>query len=388
MVNGTLVAETTGAAARMLDDRALLPTQLNEVSTTERSLFTGRRRRISVSTVGIAYEQLGDLLRAGVPILRALNVMAQQASNAAMARVLREVHDDVAGGDTLAEALEQHPEAFPALHASMIRAGEKGGFLEEVLHRLSDFVSRQDTLRSKLIGSLIYPCILMLGGIGAVLVILTFVVPKIRPLLARRDDLPWITKAVFAANYVVMHYYVHMIAALVVVIVAIVWFLRSATGRSFLARAQMRMPLFGPIYTMVALCRFCRIFGTLLANGIPIIQALQTAKDSAGNPILSDAIAEASDAVSHGEPLAGPLARRKLFPPAILEMLAVAEESNTLEKALVEIANTQEARTARQIDLMVRLIEPLMLLLMAFMVVMIAIALLLPILNSSLGGLH
>jgi general secretion pathway protein F/type IV pilus assembly protein PilC len=173
----------------------------------------------------------------------------------------------------------------------------------------------------------------------------------------------------------------------IVAVIAAVMFVQSAAGKLMLARLQLRMVGFGPIYTMVAICRFCRIFGTLLANGIPILQALRIAKDSTGNPILSETIEQAAEAVSAGESLAGPLGRSRLFPPAIVDMLAVAEESNTLEKVLVQIADTQEARTARKIDLFVRLLEPLMLLVMGGMVLFIAISLLLPILKMSSGGL-
>jgi general secretion pathway protein F/type IV pilus assembly protein PilC len=168
-----------------------------------------------------------------------------------------------------------------------------------------------------------------------------------------------------------------------------VWgFFQSAAGRRIFARLQLRTAGIGKIYTMVALCRFCRIFGTMLANGIPILQALRISKDSAGNVILSEAVEQAAESVSKGEPLAAPLTASKVFPPAIMDMIAVAEESNTLEKVLVEIADTQEARTARQIDLFVRMLEPLMLLLMGCMVMFIAIALLLPIMQLATKGLR
>ncbi len=171
------------------------------------------------------------------------------------------------------------------------------------------------------------------------------------------------------------------------VIVAVAAFFQSATGKRLMSTIQIRAWGVGKIYTMVALCRFCRIFGTLLANGIPILTALRIAKDSTGNEILSEAIEKAAESVSTGEPLAVPLAQSKLFPPAMIDMISVAEESNTLEKVLVEIANTQEERTARQIDLFVRLLEPLMLMVMGMMVMFIALALLLPILKLSAGGL-
>lgn len=384
-VSGTLVADTSMAAARMLDERKLMPVEVNELKEAN-SVFTGRTRKISQSKVGVIYEQLADLLRAGVPVLRALAVLSKQASSGPLMRVLREVHDSVAGGDTLADALDKHPHAFMPLHVSMIRAGEKGGFLEDVLTRLSEFVARQDALRNKFIGSMIYPCVLLLAGIIAVTALMLIVVPRIRDLL-ESQQLPWNTRLIFWISDSLTQHYIAVFGTVVVVIVAVAAFFQSATGRRLMSTIQIRAWGVGKIYTMVALCRFCRIFGTLLANGIPILTALRIAKDSTGNEILSEAIEKAAESVSTGEPLAVPLAQSKLFPPAMIDMISVAEESNTLEKVLVEIANTQEERTARQIDLFVRLLEPLMLMVMGMMVMFIALALLLPILKLSAGGL-
>lgn len=387
-VSGTLVADTVIAATRALSERALLPVALDEVQASGTSLFTGRARRISVSKIGVIYEQLSDLLKAGVPVLRALNVLSKQSSSNALSRVLREVHDDVAGGDTFADALEKHPEAFPPLHVSMIRAGEKGGFLEDVLARASQFVARQDALRNKFVGSMIYPCVLMTVGLAAVIFVMTYVVPKIRILLESQPDLPWITHVVFAISDTLGHHYLALLLVLGVIGGGLYVFLRSAMGQLLFAKAQLRAPGYGRVYTMVALCRFCRIFGTLLANGIPIIQALRIAKDSTGNLVLSESIDKAAEHVSAGESLTVPLAASGLFPPAMLDMIAVAEESNTLEKVLIQIADTQEERTGQQIDLFVRLLEPVMLLVMGVAVLLIAIALLLPILKLATSGMH
>lgn len=388
-VTGTLVADSPGAAVRQLSERSLLPVAVDETQATGTSLLTGRARRVGLSKIGQTYEQLADLLRAGVPVLRALNVLSKQASSAALTRVLREVHDDVAGGDAFADALEKHPNAFPSLHVSMIRAGERGGFLEDVLTRVSHFVSRQDELRNKFIGSMIYPVILLTFGLFAVAFVMVYVVPKIRVLIESQPNLPWATSVVFAASDLIGHHYLALLGGLLVAGIGAAAFLQSAPGRLALARLQLRAPGVGRIYTMVALCRFCRIFGTLLANGIPILQALRISKDSTGNVILAETIERAAESVGAGEPLAAPLSASRLFPPAIIDMIAVAEESNTLEKVLVEVAETQEARTARQIDLFVRLLEPLMLVLLGLMVFFIAVALLLPILrmatNQGLG---
>lgn len=385
-VAGSLVAETLQAATRLLDERSLLPIQIDEVKVANRSALTGRSRRISQAKVGMLYEQLADLLKAGVPVLRALAVLGKQGSSPALVHVLREVHDDVAGGDSLADAMEKHKLAFATLHVSMIRAGEKGGFLEDVLARLSEFIARQDSLKNKVLGAMIYPCVLLLGGLGAVTFLMMYVVPKLRPMLMQRS-LPLPTTIVFAISDILGQHYLQFGAVVVIAVVLIGAFVRSAAGKRLIAVAQLKLPIVGPIFTMVALCRFCRIFGTLLANGIPILSALRTARESAGNPILAEAIDKAADAVAGGEALSKPLSESQLFPPAMIDMIAVSEESNTMEKVLVEMANTQEERTARQIDLAVRMIEPLMLLLLGLMVMFIAVALLLPILRLSAGGL-
>jgi general secretion pathway protein F len=234
---------------------------------------------------------------------------------------------------------------------------------------------------------MIYPCILILVGLIAIVFVMTFVVPRIRMLL-EQQVLPWPTMVVFGLSDLIAQQYLAILAVLLIVVIAVGGFFRTALGRLLWARLQLRMWGIGRIYTMVALCRFCRIFGTLLANGIQILNALRIAKDSTGNQILAEAIDQAADSVGSGESLTTPLSRSGVFPPTMLDMISVAEESNTLDRVLVEIADTQEARTARQIDLFVRLLEPLMLLLMGAMLLFIAIALLLPILRMATSGIR
>lgn len=386
-IRGTLLAESAMAAARMLDERSLLPVEVEEQAPQQRSLFTGKARRVSLSKVGQMYEQLADLLRAGVPILRALEVLSQQSTTPALSRVLREIRDAVSGGDSLADAMKKHPHAFPDLHASMVRAGEKGGFLEDVLARLSEFVARQDALKNKFIGALIYPTVLLVGAVGAVAFIMAFVVPKIRTVL-EGQSLPLPTRIVFGISDVLRDHGLWLLVAVVLLVGAVVGYFRSAMGRAHWSRLQLKLIGFGKIYTMVAICRFCRVLGTMLTNGIPILQSLKISKDSTGNTVLADAVEEAAESVRAGEPLARPLASSGVFPPAIVDMIAIAEESNTLDKVLVEIANTQEERTARQIDFTMRLLEPLLLMFMGSMIAFIAVAMLVPILKMSTSGLR
>ncbi len=381
-----LTAENQQAALRSLDDRQLFPIEVREGGLATRSIVPGRRKRIKLSLLGQAYGQLADLLRAGVPVLRALDVLAKANANAAMVEILREVRDDVAGGLGLAEAMEKHPHAFSELHVSMIRAGERGGFLEEVLSRVAVFVERQNELRNKLVGSMVYPIMLMTAGFGVVIMMLTFVVPKIRPFLTKLESqgqLPALTKILFAVTDFLRSYGVFVLGGFIVTILSILPYIRSEAGRKMFDRIKLKLPVVGKIVTIVAICRFCRILGTLLANGVPILQALKISKDSAGNLVLGEEIDKAAESVRKGETLSGPLGQSGLFPVDVIDMIAVAEEANTLDTVLVTIADANEARAARVIDLGVRLLEPVLLLVMAVMVLFIALAILVPILTMS-----
>jgi len=381
-VAGVLTAESQQAALRMLDDRALFPIAVTEGTSTSRRVLTGRRRKLKLRQIATLYSQMADLLRAGVPVLRSLETLSRTAANPLQAEILKEVHNDVSGGESLADAMAKHPNAFSALTIAMVRAGEQGGFLEDVLQRISVFVERQDELRNKLIGSLIYPSILLLAGTGIVTALMVFVIPQIRGFLDRVEK-PYLTTMLFATCDFLQQYGVYVLIGMVLAVMLVIPVLRSERGRLALDGFKLRAPVMGKVITMVAICRFCRILGTMLANGVSILQALRISKDSAGNIILADGIEKAADSVQKGETLATPLGASGLFPAEIIDMIAVAEESNNLENVLVQIADSNEARTARQIDLGVRLLEPVMLMLMAGVVLVIAVALLVPILRMS-----
>lgn len=382
-VTGVLTADSQQAALRMLDEQALFPVRVDEGGGASKSL-TGKRKKIRGSKVAVLYSQMADLLRAGVPALRALEVLSRQNPNAALVEILREVKDDLAGGQTLADAMAKHPNAFNELHTSMIRAGEKGGFLEDVLARIATFTERQDELKNKLFGALIYPMLLMVVGGGVVVFLLTSVVPRVRQFL--KGDLPAMTQFVFGACDFLKEHGLVAAGCVVVVGVSIGAVIRSPRGREFFDRAQLKAPKIGEIITLVAICRFCRILGTLLHNGVPILQSLKIARDSAGNKVLQEQIDIATESVRKGESLATPLGKSGIFPLDIVDMIAVGEESNNLENVLITIADSYETRTARKIDLALRLLEPVLLIVMAVVVGTIAVSLLLPILTNSFGG--
>ncbi len=383
-VSGSLTAENQQVALRLLEEKSLFP--LNVEESRGVSVVTGRRKGIKLRHLTTFYQQLADLLSAGVPMLRALDVLTgQDGSPQVLRQALKEAREDVAGGATLADAMEKNPQIFKPLHCSMIRAGEHGGFLEDVLTRLAGFAEKQDELRNKLIGAMIYPALLLFVGVVVVVVIMVLVVPKLRAHLPP-EAFNVMTYLLFGGCDFLVGYYPVLIGAVIALIVGVQAFKRTATGRRAISMVQLRAPAFGPLYTMVSVSRFCRILGTLLQNGVPVLQSLKIARDSAGNDILAENIERATESVRRGETLSGPLGESGLFPGDILSMIAVAEESNNLEKVLVQIAETNETRTARAIDMTVRFVEPMLLMMMAVIVGAIAFALLLPILQMGATG--
>ncbi len=378
-VRGRLDADNEAAALRALDDRELYPVRVDEQAPAAAPRFLGR---IKPALVGVVYGQLADLLRAGVPMLRALETLARSVSNQRLKTILVSVRDDVASGQTLADALAAHPATFPSLHSAMVRAGERAGFLEDVLTNLSEFLERQDELRSKVRGALIYPSLLTGLGVVALIVVLTVLVPRFRPLFTGMD-LPAPTLVLFALSDLLTVRWPLLLALAVLAALGLRAFVRSDWGRLRWERLKMRIPVFGRAVRMVAITRFCRILGTMLANGVPILQTLQISKDAAGSVVMGESIEKAAENVRAGEPLARPLKDSGVFPPEIIEMIAVAEESNQLEKVLLHVAETVERRTNRQVDQAVRLIEPLILILLATTIGFVAVGLLYPIFTIS-----
>jgi len=380
---GVMQAESESAVMRTLDQRALFPVSIKPQ---QAQAGRGSGRRVKGREVGIAYGQLADLLHAGVPMLRALEILARAAVNPRLARLIDEVRESVSSGETLADAMAGHPKVFTELHVAMIRAGEHAGFLEDVLTNLAGFMERQDELRSKVRGAMIYPIVLAVIGTFVVNTILIFLVPKFKDFLADQP-LPLPSEVLFALSEALRTQAPLIFGSLTVVVLLIVGYIRSEAGRDLWGRIQLRIPLAGKAIRMVAITRFCRVLGTMLTNGVPIIQALEVSKDATGNEIMSEAIDSAAENVRAGEALAEPLQRSGLFPIEIVEMIAVGEESNQLEKVLIQVADTVERRTARQVDTAVRLIEPLMLVFMAGAVGFIAVGLLYPMMSmaQSLG---
>lgn len=286
----------------------------------------------------------------------------------------------------MAEAMARHPQVYGEMAISMVRAGGEGGFLEEALDRVAEFTEKQEDLKSRTLGAIAYPIFLAVAGLLVVIGLLVFAVPNFEGLFARmreRGELPALTETLLTVSRVIQRW--GWLLALAVAGTA-VWGWQSAAseaGRRWLDRTKLRLPMVGPILLNLAVARFCRVLGTMLKNGVPILRSLAISSEATGNKVLGQAIQRAAENISAGESLAAPLAACRQFPPAVIEMIAVAEESNRLDTVLVDIADGLEKRTWRRLDLFVRLLEPVMLLAIALVVLLLAIALLLPVIKMS-----
>ncbi len=380
-VSGQLEAEGEAAAVRMLSERQLFPVNIASADASR-----SKRRRVSSRDIGMMYGQLADLIGSGVPMLRALDSLIRSTVHSQLKAILKEVRTAVADGQTLTDALRKFPEVFPPLHTSMVQAGERASFLEDVLRSLSEFLERLDELRAKVLGAMIYPALLSALGATVMAGALIFFVPKFEPLLAGAQK-PLPTVLLFGASTILRSYWYIVALVLAGLVGALISAMSKESSRRTLEIWQHRVPVVGTALKMLAITRFCRILGTMLANGVPMLGALKIAKDATGSRLLGEKIAIAAESIRDGKSLSGPLSQGGLFPDQIMAMITVAEESNKLDKVLLQIANTVERRTNQQVDQSVRLIEPVILCLVAAGIGFLALGLLLPIftLAGSLG---
>ena len=382
-VSGTLAAGSEREVISLLAGKSLFPLQ---VQAEKRRRSWGFGKRVSGQIMAVIYSQLSGLLRSGVPLLRSLEVLRRQSSNDLLKHVLQDVHDRVEDGATLAEAMRQHPRVFGELPISMVRAGGEGGFLEDALERIAQFTEQQEDLKGRTMAALAYPMFLAVVGSLVVIGLLVFFVPNFGAIfqdLREQGALPAATEWLMFFSESLQKWGIVIVLAVAAGFFYLRMQMQTERGRRVADRWRMKLPVFGSIYLSLAVARFCRVLGTLLKNGVPILKSLDISRDAAGNWVLSDAIGRAADNISSGDSLANPLAASGHFPGTVVEMIAVAEESNTLDSVLINIADGLERQTERRLDLAVRLLEPIMLLILAAIVLFVVMALLLPILKMS-----
>src|SRR5262245_35701 len=383
-VEGTLAAGSEREAVATLSGKDLFPLKVS--SADGRATAAKGTAKVKARVMAGVYGQLAALMGSGVPLLRSLDLLREQTPHKNLAKVLEDVHGRVQEGATLADAMGRHPKAFGELATSIVRAGGEGGFMEEALDRLAKFTEQQDELKSRVVGALAYPMILFILGTTVVNVLIIFFVPKFESLftkLKERGELPAVTEWLLWLSAIMQTYGIFIVLGIVALESFARRQLQTEQGRVWLDRWRLKIPVVSGIYLSLAVSRFCRVLGTLLTGGVPIVRSLEISADSTGNRVLSGAIRDAAENISAGESLATPLSASGQFPADVVEMIAVAEQSNNLETVLPHIADSLERDTWRRLDLFVRLLEPLMLLLLAGVVLVVVIALLIPVLRMS-----
>ena len=339
------------------------------------------RKKVPHAALENFTRQLANLLGAGVSLSRALQILTRESSSPAAAARWRSIHDLVIDGMGLADAMAQHRDTFPRVYIAMVRAGETGGFLELVLNQIADFHAMQKELTGKVRSALIYPCVLMLMAGGGLIFLLTFFIPRFRPVFeGLGGDLPVLTKVVIAASEILIGYGPFVAIGIFLVVYFTRQWLATEAGRRAWQMGMLRMPVIGPLNSRFAMARFCRMLGTLLGSGVALITGLRVARESIGNQTLVDAMDNTIERVQKGESLAASLSdTRELFPPSVIEMISVAEESGRMDKELIRLAGTAERELDSMLRAAVSLAEPLILFAMAAFIGVIFAAMVIPI---------
>lgn len=379
--SGSLSANSRKEALEALTRMSLLP-----VTVSEQAEARVGSKKVKGPALAAMYELLADLLDSGVSLLKALDVLAEQTSHPVLQNTLGDIRSQVADGRSLADAMRCHPTIFRELPVSMVHAGEEGGFLEDSLKRIATFTERQEEMKGRVIGALAYPAFLIVAGVVVVTGMLAFFVPKFEPMFERmqeRGELPLPTILLLSVSNTIRNHGLWILVGLgIVAFVARHW-LTSDTMKLKIDLLRLNVKGVGPIVRNLAIARFCRVLGTLLRNGVPILKSLEIAREATGNLALSATIGDAAQKVQSGKSLAAPLAASGQFPREVLEMITVGEQANRLESILLDVADKLERRTHRNLDVLVKLIEPALMVVMAMAIGFLVIALLMPIFESN-----
>jgi type II secretory pathway component PulF len=396
--SGTLSADSRAAAISQMSQQGLHPVSINEAKDAAAAAKkaqaesarggggdggAGHVGKVSQKAVESFTRELANLLAGGVPLSRALSLLRRESSNPAAKQLWTQIHEDVVGGTSLADAMAKFPRTFSTVYVAMIRAGEAGGFLDVVLGQIADFRTREADLKGKVKGAMIYPVILGILMVGVLTFLLTFFIPRFSSIFKQFGaNLPALTLFIMALSNVVKNYGLFVAGGIIALFILIKRAISTEAGKRRMERTILSIPVLGNVVAHFALVRFCRMLGTLVGAGVPLVTSLRTAREAIGNQTLADTVSHAIEEVQRGQALSKALAHsQKLFPPSVVEMVAVAEETARLDKELVRLAAAYEADLDRQLRMVVAILEPAMLFLMAGVIGTVVVGMLLPIFN-------
>ena len=348
------------------------------------------RKTIKPKTLMIFTRQLATLIEAGLPLLRGLNVLGKQEPDPVLRKTIGKLGDAVQGGSTFSDALSQHSKIFNKLYVNMVRAGELGGVMELVLVRLADFQEKAQKLKNKVVSAMYYPMIVLVIAVAIMAFLLVYIVPKFEQIFADMlggKPLPALTGFVIGTSRFFQDQWLMIIVGVVVFILLYSIASKTAKGRAVIDIVKLRIPLFGDLIKKGSISRFSRTLGTLVTSGVPILQALNITRDTAGNVTVSDAIQQVHDRVKEGESIVAPLEKSGIFPPMVISMIDVGEETGQLPEMLLKVADVYDDEVDNTVAGLTSLLEPIMIVFLAVVVGTIVIALFLPLI-SIISGLQ
>jgi len=393
---GTLEANNASDAASAIKKKGMFPTNIAETAT-EIAKPKGKGFSFNFSLGGgsgtgkvpskvltIFTRQLSTLISAGLPLLRSLRTLSKQEKNPNLRKIMAGLAESVEGGTTFSEALSQHPKAFNKLYVNMVKAGELGGVLEVVLTRLAEFAEKSQRIKGKVTSAMVYPLVVLTIAVGIVTFLMLFIVPKFeaifKDMLGGRP-LPFITQAIMDLSRFIQGNFLLIAGAITVAVIGIRFALRVPGFSSAVDEYKLKLPLFGDMLTKTSVARFSRTLGTLVSSGVPILQALQITRDTAGNARVSSAIENIHDNVKEGESMVSPMEASQIFPPMVVSMVQVGEETGQLPDMLTKVADVFEEEVDTAVAGLTSLLEPVMIVLLALIVGTIVVALFLPLIT-------
>ncbi len=403
---GTLEVASQNEAIARVKEMNLFPTKIVEIDKVKEKAKPdkkgkpakagkkGKGMNISIKIPGIGGKvkpkvlttftrQLATLVDAGLPLLRGLRVLEKQEKNPTLKGIIGELALAIEGGSTFSEALAQHPKVFNRLFINMVKAGELGGVLEVVLNRLSEFMEKAQKIKGKVIAAMFYPVAVLIVASGILMILMTMVIPKFKEVfqgMLEGSQLPAFTRLVMGISDMVKNNFLVTLGIVVIFVVIFNLVIRTKFGRLVWDKFKLKVPAIGPVVSKVAIARFTRTLGTLVSSGVPILQALTIVKETTGNVIISNAVAEVHESVKEGETITAPLEASGVFPPMVISMVDVGEQTGALPEMLLKIADNYDDEVDNAVAAMTSLLEPIMIVFLAVVVGSIVIALFLPIL--------
>lgn len=407
--DGVLSASSETEAIQMLRAQHLFPTQVYEEGSAKaisgsklpkksKAKSKGSSANITIGkakgtvkpkVLMIFTRQLATLIDAGLPLLRSLTVLGKQEPNPALKATISSLADSVQGGSTFSESLAQHPKMFNKLYVNMVKAGELGGVLEVVLNRLAEYQEKAHKLKNKIVSAMVYPAIVMFIAVAILVFLMVFIVPKFKEMFNDNDsELPLISQVVFGFSEFCLNSPIWIIPNVVwVFIAAFLIYLglgamgKTKGGREVIDKLKLHLPVFGDIQRKSAVSRFARTLGTLVTSGVPILQALNITRDTAGNVVISNAISKVHEAVKEGESIVTPLSASGVFPNMLISMVDVGEETGQLPEMLLKVADVYDDEVDNAVTALTSILEPIMIVFLALVVGAVVFALFLPLIK-------